>query len=609
MNPLKRSMWLLPAISALLAPARPAGAVPGRPASPVVFLSPVPGARGILPETNVIVRLNAPLATEPDGAPVFSLTGSVSGPHPGTLKVLEGGRALVFQPDQPFALGEDVSVAVSGSPIEVERSLAPLTSFSFSITPARLPRVDTSLESELGEAGATSAVSPAHAAGLERITTSSPPPIVSTVYGPPAAGAIFMSSFTSLTGPPAFLLIVDDFGNPYFYRSQPSGCLDFKEQPNGQLTYYDYAQAKFYVMDSTYTVIDSIAAGNGYYTDGHELRLLPNGHALLMSYDGEPVDMSLVVPGGNPNATVIGLVIQELDESRNVIFQWRSWDHFQITDATHENLTASLIDCVHGNAIELDTDGNLMISSRHLDEITKIDRTTGDIIWRMGGKHNQFKFLNDPIGFSHQHAIRRIANGDVTLFDNGNFHSPSFSRAVEYQLDEVNLDARLVWQYRNTPDSYGFAMGYVQRLDNGNTIVSWGTGKPELTEVAPDGSKILDLLMPDGTHSYRSFRFPWLADSTPVLSAPRGVMKLSPLSPNPTHGRTSLVVNLLRETPVSVRLYDVAGRVVQDIAEDARHGPGLYRVPIDLSGSPDGIYFLRLAAGREVELRKVVRMR
>ena len=129
----------------------------------------------------------------------------------------------------------------------------------------------------------------------------------------------------------------------------------------------------------------------------------------------------------------------------------------------NENLTADEIDYVHGNAIELDSDGNWLVSSRHMDEITKIDRTTGDIVWRLGGKNNEFTLLGDTLWFSHQHAIRRIANGHVTLFDNGNGHTPPFSRAVEYELDEQARSARLVWQYRNTPDTYGSAMGYVQR--------------------------------------------------------------------------------------------------------------------------------------------------
>ncbi len=362
---------------------------------------------------------------------------------------------------------------------------------------------------------------------------------------------MFLSSFMTLTGPPAYLLILDDFGNPFFYRSQSSSCLDFKVQPNGSLTYYDYNAGKFYVMDTTYTVTDSLACGNGYGTDGHELRILANQHALLLSYDPNMVDMSQIVPAGDTAATVVGAVIQELDEQKNVVFQWRSWDHFQITDATHEDLTAAFIDYVHANALELDVDGNLLLSSRHMDEITKIDRNTGDVLWRWGGNNNQFTFIDDAIGFSHQHAIRRISNGHVTLFDNGNFHSPPFSRAVEYELDESNKTAQLVWQYRNTPDTYGLAMGYVERLDNGSTLVSWGTGKPDLIEVAADGSKIMEMWLPPSTFSYRSFRSSWMSDTTIFLDAPRATMLLSALSPNPTMGVTSMAVNLLREAPWS----------------------------------------------------------
>ena len=73
------------------------------------------------------------------------------------------------------------------------------------------------------------------------------------------------------------------------------------------------------------------------------------------------------------------------------------------------------------------------------------NRNTGAIIWRLGGKNNQFSFINDTIGFSHQHAIRRLENGNISLFDNGNYHSPPFSRAIEYSLNENNKTATLVW--------------------------------------------------------------------------------------------------------------------------------------------------------------------
>ncbi|MBK6877833.1 MAG: hypothetical protein IPG99_15640 [Ignavibacteria bacterium] len=95
-------------------------------------------------------------------------------------------------------------------------------------------------------------------------------------------------------------------------------------------------------MDSNYNVVDSFFTGNGYETDLHDLRLLSNGNALLMSYDVKIIDMSQIVPGGQKAAEVTGLIIQEVDPQRNVVFQWRSWDHFQITDADSVNLSLGL---------------------------------------------------------------------------------------------------------------------------------------------------------------------------------------------------------------------------------------------------------------------------
>jgi hypothetical protein len=270
-------------------------------------------------------------------------------------------------------------------------------------------------------------------------------------------------------------------------------------------------------MDSSYTVVDSITTGNGYTLDSHEFRLLPNGHVLLMSYDPQPVAMDTVVPGGRPDAIVEGLIIQELDQERRVVFQWRSWDSMEITDCNSGavDLADSLIDYVHGNAIELDHDGNLLISSRHLNEITKIDRTTGEIMWRMGGTavKNEFTFIGDTRGFSHQHDIRRLPNGHVTLFDNGNFLVPPYSRALEYELDEVAKTATLVWSYETTPPrTFGGFMGSVERHDDGATVIGWGgtfNSSRRVTDLHADGTVALEIGFPAQVFSYRAHRFPW----------------------------------------------------------------------------------------------------
>jgi hypothetical protein len=234
-----------------------------------------------------------------------------------------------------------------------------------------------------------------------------------------------------------------------------------------------------------------------------------------MAYDPHVIDMSLVTPGGNPAAVVAGLIVQELDRAKDVVFEWRSWDHFQITDVTSRSVTAPTIDYAHGNAIERDVDGNLMISSRHMDEITKISRQDGHVIWRWGGRNNEFTFVNDPEHFSQQHSVRRLPNGHVMLYDNGNFHVTPHSRAVEYALDEQAKTATLVWEFRTSPETYGAAMGSVQRLANGHTVIGWGATGPALTEVTPQGEKVEEIAFPNGVFSYRGFRHPW----PPIIAA------------------------------------------------------------------------------------------
>jgi hypothetical protein len=268
-------------------------------------------------------------------------------------------------------------------------------------------------------------------------------------------------------------------------------------------------------MDSSYNVIDSFSCKN-YSTDFHDFNLFPNGNSLLLGAYWRTVRMDTIVAGGDSAAQVLEFVIQEQDANKNVIFQWRCQDYFQITDATEDiNLLAHSIDPYHCNAIELDNDGNLMLSSRHLDEITKIHRQTGEIIWRWGGikcRNNEFQFINDPRTFSHQHDIRRISSTNVTLFDNGNLLTPRYSRSVEYKLNEINKTAELVWEFFNEPKTFSQGMGGTQRLPNNNTVIGWGQNVTDLramTEVRIDGTIAFELSLSNSDLNYKAFRFPW----------------------------------------------------------------------------------------------------
>ena len=248
-----------------------------------------------------------------------------------------------------------------------------------------------------------------------------------------------------------------------------------------------------------------------------------------------------------------------------------------------------------------------------MDEITKIDRTTGNTIWRMGGKNNQFTFVNDSIGYSHQHAIRRLANGNFTLFDNGNFHTPAFSRALEYQVDEVNKTATLVWQYRNNPDYVSAAMGYVQRLSNGNTLIGWGDCSTTVTEVTSGGKKVYEMSLPNEVVSYRAYRYQWNvgATATGVVAGPGNTsipsaMTLNENYPNPFNPTTKISFVLPTTGTTSLKVYNILGQEVATLVNGVVRGEEVQTVSFDGSALASGVYFYRLQSGQKVETRKMV---
>jgi len=461
----------------------------------IIYTDPVENAEYVNINNSIILSFDETIQISDLNSKII-VKGTLSGIHQGKTSITQDRKTLIFDPHLPFNFNETVTVEVNN--IKTSGNLKNKLIYTFQ-TQSRKIKFDALKYFNEEDPSYNKFLTSDNYSSLPA------PPLTQVISNDPTSGLLYTNNFKNFYNE-AHLLIANEDGSYFFTREEVNQVLDFKRQPNGVMTYFSRDRQKYFSMDNNYNITDSFYCGNGYSTDIHDLQILDNGNYLLMSYDPQPVDMSQIVPGGNPNAIVTGLIVQELDPDRNVVFQWRSWDHFQITDANHIDLTDSLIDYVHGNAVESDNDGNIMISSRHMSEITKINRLTGDIIWRLGGINNEFSFPNDSIEISYQHDIRRIANGNITIFDNGNFHNTLFSRAVEYQLDEVNKIATLIWEYRNSPDIYGNARGSAQRLDNGNTLIFWGASTPgTFSEVTPSGDIALQLSFEPGIGSYRGF--------------------------------------------------------------------------------------------------------
>jgi hypothetical protein len=165
-------------------------------------------------------------------------------------------------------------------------------------------------------------------------------------------------------------------------------------------------------------------------------------------------------------------------------------------------------------------------------------------------------------------------------------------------MDEKTKTVSQVWQFRHTPDMYAFAMGSVQRLPNGNTLIGWGMGlEAAVTEVRPDGGVALELRLPDSVVSYRAQSYPWQPQRvvTEVFSAGDlpSTIALAQNYPNPFNPSTVIQFSLPQQEHVQLAVYDVMGREISTLVDEAATA-GTHSVRFDASRYASGVYFYRL---------------
>ena len=330
-----------------------------------------------------------------------------------------------------------------------------------------------------------------------------------TINATPYPSQLFIHTMSSIN--PHMAIFNPDLSLSWEIHSGEQG-FDFRNN-NNRLSYFDKGSNFWIIADHSMVEIDTLQCTEGK-TDYHDIRLLDDGGYILQCYDSTWVDMGAPLPQLVRDI----LVIQEFNSEHNLLLNWNAMDYLSIGDYPNINLTLPEITFMHGNSIEIDSDNNLLLSNRVSNEVLKINRVTGEIIWIMGGPLNEFTFIDDPLnGFNKQHDVRRIANGNITLFDNGTQHQPMISRAVEYAVDETNKTARLVWEYTHPDSIVAMSMGSVQRLPNNNTLINWGfffetnilDAGTFIMEVDYDKNIVFELTHPTTYYTYRARKSDW----------------------------------------------------------------------------------------------------
>lgn len=359
-------------------------------------------------------------------------------------------------------------------------------------------------------------------------------------------------------------LIVDDDAQPIWYSpTTPLSAANFRVavyRGEPVLTWWEgtdpdgLGRGTHVVADAHYRVIARVPAGEGMPTDLHEFLVSPSGTALVTSW--ESVERDLRGYGGPARGQVIGGVVQELElPSGRVLFEWHSLDHVALGES-HARV-GNPFDYFHINSIAPTDDGQLLVSARNTWAVYKIDRGSGEVVWRLGGKRSDFA-MDRGTHFAWQHDARPHPGGLLSLFDDG--AAPRVepqSRGLLLALDERSMRASLGRAFTHTPPLLAHALGSVQLLAGGNVLVGFGTA-PYLTEYAADGRVLLDARLPPKGENYRALRFPWTGRplDQPMLVASsitgRNLLYAS------WNGATAVATWLLRGGPDPDRLADAA---------------------------------------------------
>ncbi len=267
---------------------------------------------------------------------------------------------------------------------------------------------------------------------------------------------------------------------------------------------YGHGVGEYVIADSTYRTVRRVQAARGLHGDLHEFVITPRNTALLTSYVIVGADLTSV--GGPRKGTIQDAIFQEIDlASGKVLLEWHSLDRIPLQES-YVPVEAENWDFFHINSVDLDGDGNLLVSSRSTHTIYKIDRS-GTILWRLGGKHSDFEMAQGS-NFAWQHDARRQPDGTLTVLDNGATPAvEKLSRGLILDVDEQAMTATLLRQYTH-PKILTGSQGNMQLLANGNVFIGWGE-VPRVSEFDRSGRLLFDAALGEKYQSYRAFRLPW----------------------------------------------------------------------------------------------------
>ena len=314
------------------------------------------------------------------------------------------------------------------------------------------------------------------------------------------------------------LMVLDGKGNviwekyePFLSPEQPGAFWDFKQHTvDGEVYYsyhdqtgtYDnygltgYGPGERVILDKDFNEIkritfeESSVVPKGFPLDGHDFLMIDLDHYILNGYVRGTV---YNIPGYENGSDVVFSYLQEVKDGE-VVWEWKSIDYPELYEqvAIHSmsqngvnnfaNANGMAPDYIHFNSMDLDEDGNLICSFRHIHALLCLDRSAKEnqILWTLSGAADEFG-LTEIQKSSAQHTAF-VDGSYITIFDNGNRNSTS--RVVGYCIDPETKTLKAFRSY-TLGGKYSEACGSAQHLYDEVYVIGWGMtfGNPEAMSV------------------------------------------------------------------------------------------------------------------------------
>lgn len=317
-------------------------------------------------------------------------------------------------------------------------------------------------------------------------------------------------------------VFIDDQGRVVWYWQTEGNPQGSTRRENGNFVFIEVAEFnRLYEVAPWGELIHEV--GPGHETVHHDVILSGRNTVFFLTQDA-----TTSVDTGSGTEIWQGDRINEWNPETGVtLVVWDQWNYYDpVADRTSRS---RLSDFAHANSLAIGKGGNTILSFNFLNQIVSISPNFRTIEWKLGGIGSDFTLPPEAV-FSGQHTASQLENGNVLCFDNrfdaGN--ADEWSRGLEIAMDEGSGSARVAWSFRPQPDNYARVISSARRLENGNTLVHFGTGGPvagadtggpvETYEVTSTGDVVWRLVIDGASSAYRATPYTEIAGEVRVAS-------------------------------------------------------------------------------------------